>query len=79
MSELMSGGINLMIMGMSTVFIFLALLVIGTKIMSFVIKQLPAAAVPEQGLTAVKPQSENSEVLTEVAAVAAAVRQFHKR
>jgi hypothetical protein len=47
--------------------------------MSFVIKQLPAAAVPEQGLTAVKPQSENSEVLTEVAAVAAAVRQFHKR
>lgn len=77
MSELMSGGINLMVMGMATVFIFLALLVVGTNLMSFVIKQLPAAPEPARG--AVRPQAENSEVLTEVAAVAAAARQFHKR
>ena len=79
MSELMSGGINLMIMGMSTVFIFLAILLVGTNLMSFLIKQLPAPAVPEPAAKAARPQAANAEALTEVAAVAAAARQFHKR
>lgn len=80
MSELMSGGINLMVMGMSTVFIFLALLVIGTNLMSFVIKQLPEPAVePQAAASAARPKAESNELLAEVAAVAAAARQIHKR
>lgn len=77
MSELMSGGFTLMIMGMCTVFIFLALLVIGTNIMSTVIRRFFPEPVVANAAP-VRSQADNSEVLAEVAAVAAAVKLIHK-
>ncbi len=77
MSELMWNGVLLMIMGMGTVFVFLAVLVLGTKLMSYCIMQLPAPTEIETSPG--KSQRVSNEVLAEVAAVAAAVKLVHER
>ncbi len=78
MSELIMSGLNLMVMGMGTVFIFLAVLVLGTTVMSQIIIRLPSTSEGETNATASRNTS-NNEDLTEVAAVAAAVRLVHHR
>lgn len=77
MSELIMGGVNLLIMGMGTVFVFLTVLVIGTHLMSQIIMRLPASAEPETARSA-RTRSQ-SEDLAEVAAVAAAVKLVSER
>ncbi len=77
MSELMWDGLNLMVMGMSTVFVFLAVLVVGTTLMSRIIMRLPASN--EMDHSSVAKGQINREQLAEIAAVAAAVTHVHNR
>lgn len=74
MSDIMWDGVNLMVMGMGSVFVFLALLVLGITIMSQILMRLPEVEV------VARPQNRNSdEEMAEVAAVAAAVKLMHQR
>lgn len=74
MSELMLGGLNLMLLGMGTVFVFLTILVIGTTIMSRLIMRWHDAPEPEPKRGG-RPKPKDD--LSEVAAVAAAVKAVH--
>ncbi|MDB9894582.1 OadG family protein [Reinekea forsetii] len=76
MSELMRDSLDLMVMGMGTVFVFLALLVLATIAMSQIIMRMPGTNELESAQTAAKRTNNND--LTEVAAVAAAVSMVHK-
>lgn len=76
MSELMQDGLQLMLLGMGTVFVFLTVLVIGTTIMSRIVMRMPD--VPESD-THRRGRSSSRDDLAEVAAVAAAVRAVHGR
>ena len=78
MSELIMAGVNLMVMGMGTVFVFLAVLVLGTTLMSQIILRLPQPVEAETKLSAPATSGSNDD-LAEVAAVAAAVRLVHDR
>ncbi len=73
MSELMLGGFSLMLLGMGTVFVFLTILVIGTTIMSRLVMRWHVAPEPEPKRGSRKPKDD----LSEVAAVAAAVKAVH--
>ncbi|MFQ3231664.1 OadG family protein [Reinekea sp.] len=74
MSDIMWDGVNLMIMGMGSVFVFLALLVLGIMIMSKILMRFPEVEI------AARPQNRTSdEEMAEVAAVAAAVKLVHQR
>ena len=76
MSELIREGATLMIMGMGTVFVFLTVLVFGTTIMSQIIMRLPASnEIDHSSQRTRRPEQDD---LTEVAAVAAAVKMVHK-
>lgn len=77
MSELIREGVNLMMMGMGTVFVFLTLLVIGTSIMSRIIMHMPGSSEPE-GASASNGRAARED-LAEVAAVAAAVKKYHHK
>lgn len=62
-SSLLEQGLDLMLFGMGTVFVFLALLVVGTMLMSkFVGKYLPEAQVEDAPLA--RPQPHPSQVDT---------------
>lgn len=74
MSDLMLDGLELMLLGMGTVFVFLTLLVIGTTIMSRIVMRMPDAPDPEPKRRA---RSSDKDDLAEVAAVAAAVKAVH--
>jgi sodium pump decarboxylase gamma subunit len=66
-----------MVMGMGTVFVFLALLVLATMLMSQILLRMPEANELDSSQIAAKRANNND--LTEVAAVAAAVSLMHKR
>lgn len=68
MSALWSDSIELMILGMGSVFIFLALLVIGVTIMSALINRLS----PQSFHTIKNKPTPTSHIESEIAAVAAA-------
>lgn len=76
MPEIILAGFNLMVMGMGSVFVFLILLVLGTKLMSKVLLALPGGIEAE-----VKPRLSNrgatQDDLHEIAAVAALVKATH--
>lgn len=78
MSDLIQGGLNLMVMGMGTVFVFLTILVFGTTLMSQIIMRMPSTQEIEKSSAGSKRSSASNEDLAEVAAVAAAVRLIHK-
>lgn len=69
MSELLASGVDLMILGMLTVFVFLSVLVVGTKLMSFIILRFETT---KQDITT-QPMMVSSNNDQELAAVAAAV------
>lgn len=63
MSELLNAGLELMFVGMGIVYLFLALLVVAVRAMSYVLRRyfpetpavvphLPAASVVDSGITA---------------------------
>ncbi|MCH8533347.1 MAG: OadG family protein [Saccharospirillum sp.] len=77
MSDLLQEGLNLMLMGMGTVFVFLTVLVIGTTLMS----KLVGLTTSQSDIDS-KARSQSTaarEDLTELAAVAAAVKVIHER
>lgn len=74
MSELLIEGLSLLLMGMGTVFVFLTVLVIGTTLMSRIINRFFGTPEPEpKG----KRRTAPAEDLSELAAVAAAVKVVH--
>lgn len=74
MSELLTEGFALLIMGMGTVFVFLTVLVIGTTLMSRIINRFFGLPEPEPKR---KRRPGPAEDLSELAAVAAAVKAVH--
>lgn len=76
MSDLLREGLTLLMMGMGTVFVFLTVLVIGTTIMSRVVNRFFGLPEPEPTR---KRRSPSAEDLSELAAVAAAVKAVHGR
>jgi len=75
MTNLMMNGLELMLLGMGTVFVFLTGLVIGTLVMARLIMLAPGTPEPEP-----KRVGRNGrDDLSEVAAVAAAVKAVHGR
>jgi len=70
-NTLLGQGVELMLIGMGTVFVFLTLLVFATKAMSALAQRLqPAQAI-------VPPQQEQDEQV--VAAIAGAIAQHRQR
>lgn len=76
MSDLLQEGLNLMLMGMGTVFVFLTVLVIGTTLMSRLVGLTTSQSEID---SKARSQSIAREDLTELAAVAAAVKVIHER
>ncbi len=76
-NELMQQGIELMLYGMGTVFTFLALLIVATKVMSALVQRfvkpepLPATPVPRQ------LAAEKDEQL--IAVIGAAIHKYRSR
>ena len=68
--SLLGQGVDLMLIGMGTVFVFLTLLVFATKAMSAVAQRLQPASIP------LPPQQEQDEQV--VAAIAGAIAQHRK-
>lgn len=75
MSDLMMNGFELLLLGMGTVFVFLTVLVIGTTAMSRLIMLTPGNAEPEPK----RSNRASRDDLSEIAAVAAAVKAVHGR
>ncbi len=77
MNEMMSSGIELMLLGMGIVFAFLALLIVMVNIMTSVIQHF----FPETPVTIVTPPSastSHTEAGT-IAAISAAVHQYRNK
>ena len=70
MSELVSAGLQLMLVGMGTVFVFLTLLVFATQAMSAIIRSM----FPVEDAT-----DAATETAAEIAAISAAVHQYRQQ
>ena len=71
MSPLMAAGVELMFIGMGTVFMFLTLLVFATGLMSRIVVRIAPTASPVAS-TGAGPTDE------EVAAIAIAIKKFNE-
>lgn len=81
-SDLMEKGVELLLLGMGSVFIFLILLVVVTTLMSKAIgRYFPEPiAVPAGKKSAAKPQGKSGEVDAQtIAVISAAIRQHRAR
>lgn len=78
---LIDQGINLMLFGMGTVFIFLTILVFATTLMSKVVNKLAPEAEPEATIpkantnTTASPQAVSTDIVTAIQKAIAAHRQ----
>ena len=79
-TNIMTEGLNLMLMGMGFVFAFLTLLVIATTLMSKTIlrfsKPEPVAAMPTKKVAASSVQGQNPDI---IAAISAAIHLHRQR
>jgi len=77
MNEMMSSGIELMLIGMGIVFAFLALLIVMVNIMTTVIQRF----FPEPPVTEVLPASASTSHTDAgvIAAISAAVHQYRNK
>ncbi len=77
MSEMMSSGVELMLIGMVIVFAFLALLVVMVNIMTTVIQRF----FPEQAISNITPTSASASHTDAgvIAAITAAVHQYRNK
>ena len=75
-SELLQGGLELLVNGLGTVFIFLVTLIFSTKAMSAI-----ASKFPDKEESAPKKSAVNSQAadLQQVAVAAAAVKAYKSR
>ncbi|MCQ4321048.1 OadG family protein [Stutzerimonas stutzeri] len=77
-SELLLEGVELMLFGLGSVFIFLVLLIVCIRLMSFVIGRFDSA--PTAQAVSVRPASVATEIDTDLlAAIQAAVHQHRAR
>jgi oxaloacetate decarboxylase (Na+ extruding) subunit gamma len=76
MSELLSKGLELMILGMGTVFVFLAVLVFAVTKMSEFIQAYEKNNPQPQSAPAVKPVAAGSD---HIAAISAAIHQYRSK
>lgn len=82
MTELMSQGINLALVGMGVVFGFLGILVLLTTVMSRVLARIPeSSASTGRGTSTVAPSRDGPDPDRErlIAVISAAVRQHRSR
>ena len=77
MNEMMSSGVELMLIGMGIVFAFLTMLVVLVNIMSLMIQRF----FPETPITAVTPASAQTSHTdaSVIAAISAAVHQYRNK
>jgi oxaloacetate decarboxylase gamma subunit len=77
MNEMMSSGVELMIIGMGIVFAFLAMLIVMVNLMTFVIQRF----FPEHPMIATTPASASTTHTDAgiIAAITAAVHQYRKK
>lgn len=73
MNEMMSSGIELMLMGMGIVFLFLALLVVVIQIMAAVVTRY----FPDPALELIIPKKDNDPQV--IAAISAAIHQYRSK
>jgi oxaloacetate decarboxylase gamma subunit len=73
MNEMMSSGIELMLMGMGSVFLFLALLVFAIKTMAAII----ARYFPDPTIELAMPKKDTDPLV--IAAISAAVHQYRSK
>ncbi len=77
MNEMISAGLELMLIGMGIVFAFLAMLVVMVSIMTFVIQRFfPAPSVPDVTLASASAGHTDVGV---IAAISAAVHQYRNK
>lgn len=75
-TELVSQGLDLALIGMSTVFAFLTFLVLGTSLMSWLVRRFGSEEARPAITRPGRPADEEGEV---IAAIAAAVRIHRSR
>ncbi len=75
-TELVSQGLDLALIGMSTVFAFLTFLVLGTSLMSWLVRRFGPEETRPVLTRPGRPRDEDGEV---VAAIAAALRIHRSR
>jgi len=77
MNEMISAGLELMLIGMGIVFAFLAMLVVMVSIMTALIQRFfPAPTVPDVTLTSASAGHTDAGV---IAAISAAVHQYRNK
>ena len=76
-SDLLQGGVELLLNGMGTVFVFLVVLIFSTKAMSAIVSKFP-----DKEVVALKKPATNtvpSDELQQIAVAAAAVQAYNSR
>lgn len=76
--DLLNDGLNLMAYGMGTVFAFLALLVIATSIMSFVIGKLYPASLTDSSKTSSQYHGIDPQIISAIMPAIKLHRSKHK-
>lgn len=74
MNELVSSGIELMLIGMGIVFAFLAMLIVAIQVMSSMVMRFFPELPNGQ-----RPGSHHGDDLGTIAAISAAVQQYRKK
>lgn len=80
-SDLLIEAANLLLVGMSVVFVFLTLLIVAVQLIAFLNAKFPEAApaeAPPRRLPATKPGQSGSVENKTIAAISAAIHQYRK-
>jgi oxaloacetate decarboxylase gamma subunit len=77
MNEMLSSGIEIMLIGMGIVYAFLALLIVMVNVMTSVIQRLfPVTLIPKNRSVSTLPSTPDAGV---IAAISAAVHQYRNK
>ncbi|NCF45162.1 MAG: oxaloacetate decarboxylase [Proteobacteria bacterium] len=79
LDPLLLAGLQLMLAGMGTVFLFLTLLVFAVKLMSFLVVRFAPQGIPENLATASQTGQANAAPAAHVVAIAAAIDKHRNR
>lgn len=78
MTEMLSSGIDIMLLGMGTVFVFLTILVLSTMLMSKIMTHVAQPEAEKNLIPTAYNQSNDNELVAVAAAVTALVRAEKK-